>query len=484
MVSKKKSVLFVSMPFAELVIPDIQLPLLERYLKERGIKVHTRHLYFKAAEFYGQKEKQLSFDEYVQQTDLFYNWTLEHVEWKAYDIIGFIVNPEQFLPSIAIAKKIKEQYPEKMIVFCGGNVAGQLGVNVLRTFDCIDFAISGDCEEALYRLATDFQNYDSIPHLIYRVEDDVIWNQPDTYIDLNTLPIPDFESFYEELNQVSKGFQRFFLDYGRLPIEISRGCWWGQCTFCNINILHSCYREKSVKRIIEEIKFLSDEYTIRRFQLIGNTLPKKDSRLLFEAIIKLGRDLDFCADVRPDQLQRDDYKLMKEAGFNNIRIGIKSFSKNYLKKMNTGVVKVIDNIEALKFCKENGINALYDLLVNYPNEEDIDFEETKKTLNQIEAWDLNLPQQLTNFVVHFGSIIYNNPAAFNIKKLEYTEIDKLMFPSDILEKHITFYYDFKRKKDIGKHDWEQLIREWRREKGKLYSVDMNIINMWGKPQTY
>jgi len=449
MVSKKKSVLFVSMPFAELVIPDIQLPLLERYLKERGIKVHTRHLYFKAAEFYGQKEKQLSFDEYVQQTDLFYNWTFEHVDWKAYDIIGFMVNPEQFLSSLAIAKKIKEQYPEKMIVFCGGHVAGQLGVNVLRAFDCIDFAISGDCEEAFYRLATDYQNYDSIPHLIYRVGDDVIWNQPDKYIDLNTLPMPDFDSFYEELNQISKGFQRFFLDYGRLPVEISRGCWWGQCTFCNINILHPCYREKSVKRIVEEIKFLSDEYTIRRFQLIGNTLLKKDSRLLFEEIIKLGRDLDFSANVRPGQLKGDDYRLMKEAGFNNIQIGIENFSKNYLKKMNTGT-RVIDNIAALKYCKENGINASYNLLVNLPNEEPIDFEESKQVINKIKSF-LD-PPQLNNFIVKYGSPIYNTPKAFNIEKLEHTEVDKLTFPPDILEKNFSFYYDFKRKIDSGVPD--------------------------------
>jgi len=32
-----------------------------------------------------------------------------------------------------------------------------------------------------------------------------------------------------------------------------------------------------------------------------------------------------------------------------------------------------------------------------------------------------------------------------------------MFPKEILDKNISFYYNFKGKKDIGKHDWEQLI---------------------------
>jgi ribosomal peptide maturation radical SAM protein 1 len=456
MESKKKSVLLVSMPFTEIITPSIQLSVLEGYLKERNIKVQTRHLYLKAAEFYGIKnylfltnspknshqaqmafsryafpehwtttedksknyfnekiwknpenQKTFTFDYYLQQTERFYNWVLEHVDWISYDIIGFEVNPEQLLPSLAIAKKIKEQYPEKIIIFAGSQTASQLGVNVLRAFDYVDFTISGDCEEALYRLATDFQNYDSIPHLIYRVGNDVIWNQPDTYIELDTLPIPNFDSFYAKLKQGSKEVQEFFKSNGKLPVEISRGCWWNKCTFCNINIQHPCYREKSVKRIVEEMKFLSDKYSMCRFKLIGKTLPKKDSRLLFEEIIKLGIDLDLYADVLPGQLQSDDYRLIKKAGFNNIHLSVFSFNQNFLKKMNTGT-RVIDNVAALKFCKENGIRALYDLLVNYPNEEDVDVEETKKTLDEIKAWDLDLPQQFTSFVIQFGSIIYNN----------------------------------------------------------------------------
>ena len=425
MTGQKKSILFIAMPFTEINTPSIQLPVLGGYLKAHNTKVQTRYLYLKAAEFYGIKnylfltksqkdshqaqmafsrftfpehwkttedkarnyfnekiwknhenQKSFTFDYYLQQTERFYNWVLEHVDWKSYDIIGFMVNPEQLLPSLAIAKKIKEQYPDKIIVFAGSQTAGQLGMNVLRTFDYIDFTISGDCEEALYRLATEYQDYKSIPNLIYRIGNEVIWNQPDTYVDLNTLSIPDFNSFYEELKHVSKEVQQFFKRNGRFPVEISRGCWWNKCMFCNINILHPCYMEKSVKRIIEEIKVLSDNYSIRKFQLVGNTLPKKDYRLLFGEIIKLGRDLDFYATVRPGYLQSDDYRLMKKAGFNNIRLEIISFSQSYLKKMNTGT-RVIDNIAALTFCKENGIHASYNLLVNYSDEEGIAFEDTK-----------------------------------------------------------------------------------------------------------
>ena len=143
------------MPFAETTIPSIQLALLETYLKEFDINVISKHLYLKSADFYGLPNynklifsqngsyaAQIIFSKYVfpdhwndlvddiqtyfnnkmnsrsegvdtflfdkilDQTDLFYNWVIKNIDWKLYDIIGFTINFGQFLPSLAIAKKI------------------------------------------------------------------------------------------------------------------------------------------------------------------------------------------------------------------------------------------------------------------------------------------------------------------------------------------------------------------------------------------
>ena len=56
------------------------------------------------------------------------------------------------------------------------------------------------------------------------------------------------------------------------------------------------------------------------FQIISNTLPKKDYRLLFEEIKKLGRDFNFYAELRAGQLKSFEYKLMLEAGFINVQV--------------------------------------------------------------------------------------------------------------------------------------------------------------------
>ena len=53
MQNNTKSVLLISMPFAAIEIPSMPLAVLEGYLKERDVPIKTRHLYLKAAEFYG-----------------------------------------------------------------------------------------------------------------------------------------------------------------------------------------------------------------------------------------------------------------------------------------------------------------------------------------------------------------------------------------------------------------------------------------------
>lgn len=503
----KNSVLLIAMPFAGLAIPSIQLPLLQGYLTERDIIASTKHLYIKAAEFYGinnyhclitrpnesytaqmvfskyvfpnhwqqnqerfrdyfqrmvashsKLQNNLTYEDYVDRTDRFVTWVLENVDWNSYDIIGFTLNYGQFLPSLAIAKKIKELAPEKTVVFGGSRTVGELGIRVLRSFDYIDCIVSGEGEEALYQLAFDLSNTTTIPNLIYRDHEQILWNKTDKVIDMNSLPFPQFEDFYNDLWSTNDEVTQYFLCHGRLPVEICRGCWWNQCTFCNYNVQHPCYREKSVKRIVDEIVYLSDTYTMLNFQIIGNTFLKKEYRLLLEELKNIRRDFNFFTETRAGQLKREDYRLLKEAGFTNIQTGIESFSQSYLKKINKGT-RVIDNIAALKFCKEFGITNEYNLIVDYPNEEKIDFEETQHNIQHIKHY-LD-PPHLNRLLVGYGSAIFHHPEAFNISAFEYTEIDRVMYPQDILDRGISFYYSFKKKEDVGNNNWNELIEQWK-----------------------
>jgi radical SAM superfamily enzyme YgiQ (UPF0313 family) len=184
-----------------------------------------------------------------------------------------------------------------------------------------------------------------------------------------------------------------------------------------------------------------------------------DYRLLFEKIIKLGRDFTFYIESRADRLTYEDYLLMKQAGFSHIQTGIETFSQNYIKKMNKGT-NIINNISALKFCKENRIINDYNLVVNYPNEEDVDFIETKKTIQLFKQYID--PPRISPLIIGFESFIFSNPEKFNIENFEFIPIDKLMFPTEILEKGICYFYNYKKKEKRKNHDWDDLIDDWQK----------------------
>ena len=504
----KNNVLLVSMPFAETSIPSIQLALLQSYLTNRDIEIETLHLYLKAADFYGLKNynyhinppndsyiaqmafskylfpdnwkknirkfeyfyneimgydkgitQDFTFEKYIGLTDEFYNWTVSKINWDRFDIIGFTLNYGQFLSTLAVAKKIKELFPEKKIIFGGSTTINELGKRVLKTFYFVDYIISGDGEESLFLLASNTSN-EQIPGLIYRKDKEVFWNKNNNLIDLNNLPFLNFESYYSNLSNVSDDIKQYYSLYGRLPIELSRGCWWNNCTFCNIHAYHKKYREKNYERFIEELTFLSDTFNMLEFQVIGCTLPQKNYKQLCEKITELNRDYIFYIESRAGQLKLEEYTLLKNAGFTNIQTGIEAFSSNYLKKINKGV-RLIDNIAALKFCKENNIKNSYNLIIDYPNEENKDFKETEQNIRLFKQY-LD-PPQISKFVVGYGSKIYENPEKFNIEKIEHKIIDTIMYPPEILANNFCFFYSFKRKEESEENNWNKLVTDWKND---------------------
>jgi len=517
--SENKGVFLVSMPFAGTAIPSIQHSILEGYLRKNGVDVDTGNLFLRAADFYGlnnynflinhpnnsydaqlgftkyifpnhwnnkkaeiesfynkkdsaDKEIDFSFKDYLDKTDEFFSWVLENISWHKYDLIGFSLNYGQLLPSLAVAKKIKDENPDLEIVFGGSRCVGEIGVNFLKIFNYVDYIVSGDGEESLLQLSLD-EKHKEIPGLIYRENNKVRWNDNDNNVDLNDSPIPSFDSFFRDLSTVDSSVKQYFMLYGRLPIEISRGCWWNRCSFCNLNLQHKKYREKNVDRIVEEISFLSDRYKILNFQIMGNTLPKKNFRLLLNKIKNLGKDFCFFAEARAGRLNFEDYKLLKEAGFTNIQTGVESFSGNYLKKMNKGT-RVIDNIAALKYSWEFGLKNNYNIVTGFPNEDENDFLETENNIRFIKQF--LPPPNHSPLIIGVGSPIYCSPSSFNIDSFKFIESDMLMFPEKNLEKDICFYYRFNKINKTGDvNDWNGLIDDWHEvhKSFRLKSVEKN-----------
>lgn len=68
---------------------------------------------------------------------------VEH-QWKQYDIIGFTSVFEQNVASLSMAKRLKEKWSNKFIIFGGANCEGEMGKALLESFPFLDAVCSGE----------------------------------------------------------------------------------------------------------------------------------------------------------------------------------------------------------------------------------------------------------------------------------------------------------------------------------------------------
>src|SRR5579883_558083 len=73
---------------------------------------------------------------------------LDTIDWGKFRVIGFTSTFQQNAASFALAARIKARYPQVSTVFGGANFDGEMGPELVRSVECIDYAISGEADEA------------------------------------------------------------------------------------------------------------------------------------------------------------------------------------------------------------------------------------------------------------------------------------------------------------------------------------------------
>src|SRR5665213_1613097 len=69
---------------------------------------------------------------------------LKNIPWAQYRIVGFSTMFEQNLASLALARRIKQRWPDTVIVFGGANCEGEMGLELHRKFAFVDYVCSGE----------------------------------------------------------------------------------------------------------------------------------------------------------------------------------------------------------------------------------------------------------------------------------------------------------------------------------------------------
>lgn len=375
---------------------------------------------------------------------------VERYDLASADVLGFTSMFNQNVPSIALARLVKERNPDVITVFGGANCETPMGDVLARNVDVIDFVFSGP---ALHSFP-DFigcltrGERDEVHRIKgIRSRRNVIGADIRAAIgaerDIDDFFEPDYLSFVDSLK--ARPDLTAAAQSGRtepiLYFETSRGCWWGErshCTFCGLNGLDMGYRHMAPEVALRQFRWLfSFAPWCTSFHCTDNIMPKNYTKKVFPHLDQPDGATIFYEVKLP--LSTRDMRVMSDAGVVMIQPGIEALATDTLRLMNKGTT-AFHNIQFLKNCNRFGMSAIWNLLIGFPREEEAVYRKYAEDIPLL----THLPPPSGAFMVRFDrfSPYFNQSKEYN---LDLTPMDfyslTYPFPDRDLRQLAYFFQD-------------------------------------------
>lgn len=311
----------------------------------------------------------------LRDQEEFLNECVEQVLALSPRVLGLTSVFQQQVASLALAQRVKLRSPETFIVMGGANCEGAMGLEIIKQFAFVDAVVSGEGETVFPDLVEAVLAGNSVglmPGVHTRARSHLTLfsaspsNAPSIQ-EMDRLPYPDYDGFFEQFESSRKR-----LDVAYTPhvlFETSRGCWWAKaahCTFCGLNGSNMNFRSKSAPRAMEELTHLTQRYPGCPVTVVDNILDMSYFRSFIPDLAARKMNLQMFYEVKSN-LKRDQVRLLRDAGIRAIQPGIESLSTSILEQMRKGCTK-LQNVQLLKWCKEFGVRAIWNILWGFPAE--------------------------------------------------------------------------------------------------------------------
>lgn len=350
--------------------------------------------------------------------NMFYEFLAEKAEeiaGQGNDIIGLsMTDLSQLIPVFTLAKMLKEKTDAKIIL--GGNYATQIYEDMLKYEDIftdyIDYLVIGDAETAIVDLCNFLDGNGSVENVenicFHNGEKVVSTHFTCEHIDLNTVAYPDFGDY---------DFSEYLTPEPVFPVQLSKGCYWGKCSFCDYAYGQLGYCPKRIDRIIDEIRYYVDNYSASRFMFIDEAIPPVFYNRLALAIIEAGLDITYYSFARLENgYTAEVLKNLYDSGARIFMWGYECESLRVMELMNKGI-NAERRLDILLDSHKAGIwnNGLF--IFGYPTETP---EEIEQTMNIIRNnRDIINSCTLSNFSLKKHSLLKESVGSNGI--ISYTE---------------------------------------------------------------
>jgi len=319
----------------------------------------------------------------------FLNPLIDDILSKTNNIVGIsITSISQVVAAFTIAHLIKVNNPDCKIVI-GGSWCSLLGKelgNKLNDFPFIDYLIVNEGEIPLLNLINTLKakKEQGIKGVYCKIKGQIVYIPSNESISLSQIPVADFTGF--DMN--------FYSEKHTLPIQSSRGCYWGKCIFCSFPILESKYKTKDVELIVEEIKYLQNKYGTKTFNFVDSLMSPSFAEKFSNLIIKNNIDIEWIILARFEpNFSEALLSRMKESGCSTICWGLESANQRILEVINKNInLKDAESIlyNATKLKIHNRVLVMYGLPTEKYDEAYDTILFLRKNINYIQSLSYSL----------------------------------------------------------------------------------------------
>jgi len=363
------------------------------------------------------------------------------------NLIGISLTfPSQAIPTLTLARMIKEHKPEVHITVGGGLLAyvGEKLAKRSEVWDVIDSFVMLEGERPLLELCEVVEGkkeLSDVRNILYRDADgQVVKAVQETPLDIKGLPTPEFDGL---------PLDKYFTPELVLPLAATRGCYWGKCVFCTLyTVIGPGYRGRTIEQTVDDMRILQERHGVNNFYLAIEDLPPNMAKAFPRAILDAGIDVNWWCDARlehdvfDEQVCRD----LAKSGCRRIAFGYESSSKRVLDAMCKGIDPEA-SLDLIKRVHDAGISVTLYAMIGFPTETREEARSTLKTILENQRYIQEVSVRV--FYLDETSEVFKRREEFDI-----TEV----YPDP--EADLQVYYDFKTKTGMTRPEARQTYLEF------------------------
>ncbi len=351
-------------------------------------------------------------------------------------IVGCTSSLAQKVPSLALLRKIRALAPEVITLMGGADCETVMGLTAHQHFTWVDYIVSGEAEDLIVPLVNSILEFgrhipvDRLPRGVFGP-----LHRENGYREIKEQGESSYRAVADSFRRQLTPVYRDYFDTlallpalsgsirPSLPIQGSRGCWYGKCTFCGLNAPQIPYRSRPAGAVLAELDELSGQYGAEHFEFLDNVLNKRFINDLLGKLADRGAPYKLFYEVRSD-LSKKQIQMLRAAGVVICQPGIESLHSDALKLMKKGVT-AWQNIQTLKWCRRYGIKAKWSIICDLPGDQDHWYQEMAELVPLLTH--LSEPMGVLEVQYQRHSHYFDHADQYALK-LEPLSLDALIYP--------------------------------------------------------